>query len=322
MRKKLFIAGLLFLISTSIYAQVDSAQASRKLNKIDRQIIGIKKHLSSVDSTIRVLLRENESFKEKIYSLSSNNKILKNQFDSLNALLLTNKRAIDKLNKDLVKQKNEVGEKIQKNQETTTQKINSLDASLSRNTLYWVIAILAVALICVIFFIYLKKKISKNQSSVTKSIENTRKELEQEAINLDEKLISILETQMKLLEEEKPIKTQKEDGKSQDHSLALKVADEIVRIEKNLSNMDEGTKGLKQLSKAVQRIKDNFVANGYEMIDLIGKEFDEGMKVIANFVPDENLEPGERIITRIIKPQINYNGVMIQAGQVEVSQGD
>jgi len=46
------------------------------------------------------------------------------------------------------------------------------------------------------------------------------------------------------------------------------------------------------------------------------------MNLQANFVTDDNLKEGESIITRIIKPQINYKGKLIQAAQVEVSQGE
>ncbi|CAN0605917.1 unnamed protein product, partial [Ectocarpus sp. 12 AP-2014] len=35
---------------------------------------------------------------------------------------------------------------------------------------------------------------------------------------------------------------------------------------------------------------------------------------------DENLEEGTRIITAVIKPQVNYKGVLIQRAQVDVSQ--
>ena len=112
----------------------------------------------------------------------------------------------------------------------------------------------------------------------------------------------------------------REEKKDKDHSLAIKVADEIVRMETNLSRMDPATRGFKQLSASVRRIKDNFAANGYEILDMLGKPYNEGMKVIADFIPDDNLKEGEQIITGITKPQINFNGVMIQAAQITVSQ--
>ena len=46
------------------------------------------------------------------------------------------------------------------------------------------------------------------------------------------------------------------------------------------------------------------------------------MKVSANFRPDETLKNGEQVITRIIKPQVNFKDVMIQSAQVEVSVGE
>jgi len=122
---------------------------------------------------------------------------------------------------------------------------------------------------------------------------------------------------MKLIQEER--KTSIEKTAEPDHSLPLKVADEIIRIQKNLSNMDPEIKGLKQLTASVQRIKDNFEANGYELVEMLGKRYDLGMKVSANFRPDQNLKPGEEIITRIIKPQVNFKGIMIQSAQIEVS---
>ena len=61
-------------------------------------------------------------------------------------------------------------------------------------------------------------------------------------------------------------------------------------------------------------------AYGYEIVDMLGKPYDEGMKAIANFVYDETLAQGQQVITSIIKPQINYNGEMIQSSQITVSQ--
>ena len=67
-------------------------------------------------------------------------------------------------------------------------------------------------------------------------------------------------------------------------------------------------------------MKDNLLANGYELVEMLGKPYNDGMKVTANFVEDEELEQGQQIITGIIKPQINYKGTMIQSAQITVSQ--
>ena len=84
--------------------------------------------------------------------------------------------------------------------------------------------------------------------------------------------------------------------------------------------MDASVKGHKQLSKAVERIEANFLANGYEIVDMLGKPYTEGVKAAVTFIDDDMLKPGEKVITKVIKPQINYNNVMIQAAQIEVSQ--
>jgi hypothetical protein len=41
---------------------------------------------------------------------------------------------------------------------------------------------------------------------------------------------------------------------------------------------------------------------------------------VINFITDENLTAGRKIITSVIKPQVNFNGVLIQRAQVDVSQ--
>ncbi len=86
--------------------------------------------------------------------------------------------------------------------------------------------------------------------------------------------------------------------------------------------MDKDVKGLKQLSRSVQKLKDNLNANGYEIPELLGKQFNQGMKlIVVSSVPDDNLNKGDEIISKIIKPQVNHGGKMIQAAQIEVSVG-
>jgi hypothetical protein len=53
---------------------------------------------------------------------------------------------------------------------------------------------------------------------------------------------------------------------------------------------------------------------------MLNKPYDEGMNAIASFRSDDGLESGKQVITRVIRPQVNHNGLMIQAAQIEVSQ--
>jgi len=86
--------------------------------------------------------------------------------------------------------------------------------------------------------------------------------------------------------------------------------------------MDQDVKGMKHLRNSISTLKDNLSANGYEMPELLGKQFHQGMKVIVtSSIPDEKYEKDSEIITKILIPQVNYNDKMIQSAQLEVSVG-
>ncbi len=179
--------------------------------------------------------------------------------------------------------------------------------------LFLAIIIGAVLLLAITILVIVLYRITyKREQNSFQKIHEAQKALQEESAKLDAELVELLDKQFAALQAA-PQKAE------QDHSLALKIADEIVRIETNLSRMDSSVKGYKQLSASVRRIKDNFHANGYELVDMLGKPYKEGMKCIANFIPNEELEEGAKIITGITKPQINYNGVMIQAAEIIVS---
>ena len=305
----------------NIHAQADTSSLKDQLQKLSSEIQAVQYSSDSLKMKMEQLVSKDETLQRSVNNVANINSLLQTKIDSLSQKVEKSELDIVGLDQQLNSQKEALSGEISETRETTNQSILALDDALSKNTLYWIIAVLAVGLLSILAFLFLRRKVTDNQSSINESLANTRKELEQEAIRLDEKLIGVMETQLKVIQEERKAQPESQQ-EEQDHSLALKVADEIVRIEKNISRMDEGTKGLKQLSKAVGRIRDNFAANGYEMVDMVGKPFDDGMKVTANFRPDDSLEPGEKIITRIIKPQVNYKGEMIQSAQVEVSQGD
>ena len=93
--------------------------------------------------------------------------------------------------------------------------------------------------------------------------------------------------------------------------------DEVAnRIEDNLAFFN------KNFEKVLKIQRDQFIANGYEMPELLGKPFNEGMKVIiTSTIPDENFDKDYEVITKVLIPQVNFNDKMIQAAQIETTKG-
>lgn len=197
-------------------------------------------------------------------------------------------------------------EKIQSVEESSDSKIDRVSV--------WGVALIAFLLVLAIgIYVVLRNRIVKGADALS-SIRDAQRKLEEEAVRLDTKLVELFDRQ--LTEGERVAHPQPDA----DHSLVLKVADEITRIEKNLSRMESSVKGYKPLEKAVGRIKDNFKANGYEVVTYIGQAYNEGMRVNPEFVTDESLPKGARVITSVSKPQVHFNGELIQKASVTVSE--
>lgn len=274
----------------------------------------IENEIKPLTEKVKTLQAENSNLKSEIRTINSRLSTINN-----NIAILHNQNKKDSI--VISNTANQLGIKIQLTETTTTNSISKLDKNVNTNRLYWIIGTLATLLLGGVLYWLLGKRIATSKTDVETQIKNTKKSLEEESIKLDSKLVEVLETQLKLKQEEKQnvsVNTSNEI----DHSLALKVADEIIRIHKNLQQMDANTKGLKQLSASVKRIQDNFASNGYELVEMLGKEYNEGMKAAPSFISSEDIETGKQIITRIIKPQVNYKNEMIQSAQIEVSVGE
>jgi predicted nucleic acid-binding Zn-ribbon protein len=301
---------LLIIFSTSnIFAQTDNLTFQKEIEILNNKIV-------SLETSIEKLEIANNKLSGQLNIVNSNIQKLSASTDSIKIL----KDNLANTDSNLHKVAENLGVQIQQTIEKTNADLSNLSDTVSKNTLYWIIAVLLIALLSVLLFGWLKKQLGIEKTGLSDQIKKTSETLHDEQLKLDEQLIKLLDTQMQLMKEDRQVSSTKSE--EVDHSLALKVADEIIRIKKNLSNMDSETKGLKQLLASVERIQDNFKANGYEMIDMLNKPFDQGMKLTPSFRPDEKLKKGEQIITRIIKPQVNYKSVMIQAAQVEVSVGE
>ncbi len=272
--------------------------------------------------------KEIKPLTEKVKSLQSENSKLKTEVGNLSSKLSNANKSIDSLRNQTEANKNEVektkqefGSKISTNEENTNKKITTVDESLNKNSLYGIIGVLLAALLSGFLYWLLNKKQKTDKIDIIDQLNKTKSSIEESLVKEFGKQTDLMDSQLLLIEQQK--KTLKAMPNVElDHSLALKVASEINLIERNINLMDTKTKGLKQLQASLGRLKDNLLANGYEMPELLGKQFHQGMKVIVtSSIPDDNLEKGSEVISKILIPQVNYNNKMIQTAQIEVSVG-
>lgn len=105
------------------------------------------------------------------------------------------------------------------------------------------------------------------------------------------------------------------------HNLPLKLADEINRMRKRLASLPEDTKGLTPLKKSLERLEIELADQGYEIVEHTGMTYTENLSVKARFIPSDELGQDQRVITKVVTPQVNYKGVLIRMADIEVSIG-
>lgn len=291
--KKISIV-LLLLMSINVFCQ--------NLTKED-----IDKGIKPLKTEIELLKKENSKLKVNVKTLDANLKTLQKQADS-------NRQAIKE-------SANQLGLKISTSETTSNQKFSEVDKSLSKNSLYGIIGVLFVLLLSGILYWLLSKRQKSDKIDVIEQLSKTKSSIEESLIKEFSKQTQLIDANLKLIDLQTHTH-QKSTNKEIDHSLALKVADQIVTIERSISLIDSKTKGLQRIINSITNLRDNLSANGYEIPELLGKGFKQGDNIIiVSSISDETTAKGVEMITKIIKPQVNYNDKMIQAAQVEVSVG-
>ncbi len=109
---------------------------------------------------------------------------------------------------------------------------------------------------------------------------------------------------------------------AENHDLALKVADEVTRMEGNLDRMDANIRGYKQLRRSLDKIRTNLGSAGYELVPHLGKSYDLGLLVeVEDFIFDDSLPEGQSTITRVFRPEVRFGGQILQAASIQVTEG-
>ena len=299
-----------FILLGFVVSTVSAENNSKDIEILKTEVNSLMNRQKHLESEVGTLSSKTSDAEKKISDLSSQDKELQSVVDSLqgvsNALaaaLRTNKK--------------ELSESIGKTNELAL----STESVLSSRTLWGScgLAILLLAIIATIFAFL--KKIKLGTTSIDdvrraqEALQAAQTKMQEESVKLDNQLLAIVQKQL-----DASVPSANKTTGEPDHSLVVKLADEIARIETNLSKMDKSVRGYKQLVQAKDRMINNVRANGYEIISLLGQEYNDGMQFQTRFVPDESLLEGKRIITGMIKMQVNYNGKMIQPAEIVVSQ--
>ena len=91
-------------------------------------------------------------------------------------------------------------------------------------------------------------------------------------------------------------------------------------IDETLSKVEEEPITTKE-KQFVEEARKTLKEQGYEIHPMRGMNYHEGMRVSAYFALNPELPAGTQIIKAVRKPQINKDGVMVQAAEIVVEQG-
>lgn len=297
--KRIFLILVCAILAISTSA-VEPQDANTQLQQLRNSVSVLSKQVNK-------LKQENVQLRTKLNGVSNTIKEYDFKFEATDSLISKNQSDIEKAAKEL-------GVKLN----NTDSKTAEVAENLSSKTIVGVVAIIVLFVIVVMVYYILHNKIRKGNDDITA--------MKDKADELNAKIVSHFTNEVGELQKvssslstlSKANIDNNEDKGEQE--LIKTLADRITFMEMTLFRMDKNVRGYKQLTRSISQMKDNLLANGYEIVDMLGKPYNQGMKVTANFVEDETLEPGQQIITGIIKPQINYKGKMIQAAQITVSQ--
>ena len=335
------LTTIFFLTSMMFFSQEtnNDSNVDNKIDELENQVLNISYNIKDQDEKLNELKKYVDSFQFELNRISSENKIFSDsitkiiasvnsrllKLDSLINILsqnintnkIENNKQFEFITNESENLRNALNEaninvtKIENSSSKNADDIGTVNKELSQKQQYGLIIIAFSIILILIVYLVLSNKWNND----TKKLSKKQKEILEKQIEDGQKLADWLgkETEQNL---------GNNSSGEPDHSFAKRVADEIVRITTNLSRMDESVKGHKQLSASVRKLEQTLNANKYELVKLLNQPYKEGMNIEASMVVDDSLNPGESIITRIIKPQINYKGKLIQVAQVEVSVGE
>lgn len=292
----MFILIIFCLLSTSAQKSSDRKVVD-ELKKITGQLNSIKDSNRELQKTVS---RQKDQIEQLNKRLSETQGEIKNVSTTSNSSITTVSNENGKIN----------------------GRVDEIGNSINRSNLLFALLSSILAISGIAGFLYLLRRTPNmpkvNEPAVAKtSAENDLKKMSDENTR-DIEFLDVLTKTYSLLQER--AKFDSNVSEAVDHSLPLKVGDEIHRMRKRIENMPQEVKGLGALKNSLIRLEEEINEAGYVMVDLLGRDYNEGIICEARFVENASVPPGREIITEVLKPQINHNGQVIQVAKIEVGK--
>ena len=303
------------IIGLMLAAVLGVALADEPYDQLKSQIQKVEKRADGLEKSIKQAQDSTSELKKQFGELAASGKLQQQKLSELNV----------KLNA-LEGRQTTLGGSLDQLSRDTEQKTQTIDETIMSRSKWYGAAIAALLFLLGGCYWYLRRRNDASEQSLTaqvKSAMETVRSTEEKIAKSDTALAdSLFEILNKLKVQEMSASANGQSKPAQvDHNLPLKLADEIHRMRKRLVSLPEDTKGLTPLQKSLERLESELSEQGYEIVDHTGMAYTENLSVKARFVPSDDLGHDQKIISKVVTPQVNYKGVMIRMADIEVSIG-
>lgn len=308
MNKKIAMALVLTVVSGSIWADETTDQIKAQIQKVEKRVDGLEKGAKQTQDATTEL-------KKQLGELAASGKVQQQKLTEMSSKIAA-----------LEGKQTALGGSLDQLSRDTEQKTQTIDETITTRSKWYGAAIAVLLLLLAGCYWYLRRRNDASEQSLSaqvKSAMDTVRSTEEKIAKSDTALAdSLFEILNKLkVQEMSAVANGQAKPAEADHHLPLKLADEIHRMRKRLASLPEDTKGLTPLQKSLERLESELAEQGYEIIDHTGMAYTENLSVKARFVPSDDLGLDQKIINKVVTPQVNYKGVMIRMADIEVSIG-
>ena len=308
MNKIIAMAIVLTVVSGSILADETTDQIKAQIQKVEKRVDALEKRAKQTQDATTELNKQ-------LGELAASGKVQQQKLTEMSSMIA----ALEGKQKAL-------GGSLDQLSRETEQKTQTIDETITTRSKWYGAAIAVLLLLLAGCYWYLRRRNDASEQSLSAQVKgamdtvrSTEEKIAKSDTALADSLFEIL-NKLKMKEMSAVANGQAKPAEA-DHHLPLKLSDEIHRMRKRLASLPEDTKGLTPLQKSLERLESELADQGYEIVDHTGMAYTENLSVKARFVPSDDLGPDQKIISKVVVPQVNYQGVMIRMADIEVSIG-